>query len=91
MNYRMKPDPPPLEYAYTGERYIGAANLCRLDGDHTGTPEAGALVLVRRHAGDNEPLRMLLVERVRRGDTYDGRHRDWPRPIWAVRPERPLR
>ena len=78
-------------YAYTGQRTLGAANLCRLDGDHTGTPQRGALVFVRRDADDTDPMRMVLVERVERGDTYDARLRDWPRSIWAVRPERPLR
>ena len=78
-------------YAYTGQMHDGMSNLCRLDGEHTGTPERGALILVRRHDGDTDPLRMVLVERVRRGDRYDPKHRDWPNSIWAVRPERPIR
>ena len=78
-------------HAYTGQRFDGQAGLAMLDGDHTGSPQPGALILVRRDADCTDPMRMLLVERVKCGDTYDARLRDWPRSIWAVRPERPIR
>ena len=74
--------------AYTGQMHDGQTNLVRLDGEHTGTPQPGALVLVRRCDGDAQPLRMRLVKRVHRGNRYDPKLRDWPNSIWAVRPER---
>jgi len=87
----MTDDPGP----YTGERWDGLSNMARLDGDHTGPVQAGAAILVRRHDGDESPLRMVLVqpgpgmlrEHSRRPGEKE-RLGDPRRPVWFVRPER---
>lgn len=79
----------------TGERYDGAANLVRLDGDYK--PRPGTEIRVRRHAGDEEPLRMILVSSApgtlgvtgrRPGEKDDGPLKGICRPVWFVRPWR---
>lgn len=83
----------------SGERYDGAANLARLDGDYK--PRPGTEIRVRRHAGDDEPLRMVLVTSApgllgitgkQPGEKDDGPLTGGNRPVWFVRPwRRPAR